>query len=364
MARSHALRKKARFNAALFQEKLLGWYGKYRRDLPWRAHAGKKPDPYHVWLSEIMLQQTTVQAVIPYFEKFISRWPSIKALAAADPDDVMQAWAGLGYYARARNLLKCAAQICAEYDGVFPSTECDLLKLPGIGPYTSAAISAIAFNKQATVIDGNVERVVARSFLITDPLPQSKPAIKEKAHILFQDVSAPGDFAQALMDLGATICIPQSPRCGVCPVRDICKAYAQGIQSELPAKSPKKTRPKRIGTVFWLRTRDGSIVVEKRAETRMMGGMPGLPTTDWDASGHEFRPAKKTFEALRDGGVVHHTFTHFDLTLNVVEAEIDVQDLPETGNWMFICQSDIRKLGFPSLFKKVVKLKESRPDRL
>lgn len=346
----------------MFQEKLLGWYDKYRRDLPWRAHSGMQPDPYHVWLSEIMLQQTTVQAVIPYFEKFILTWPDVKALAAADPDEVMQAWAGLGYYARARNLLKCAARICSDYEGVFPGSEAELLELPGIGPYTSAAISAIAFNQQATVIDGNIERVVARVFAITESLPQAKRAIRAKAHIMFQGVSSPGDFAQGLMDLGATVCIPQSPRCGVCPVRNMCEAYAQGIQSELPVKSDKKARPRRSGTVFWLKTKDGRIVVEKRAETRMMGGMPGLPTSDWDAAGYEFKPAGKILETLRDGGAVHHTFTHFDLTLNIMEAEIDVEDLKGAGGWMFICQSDIRKLGFPTLFKKVVKLKENRPD--
>ncbi len=341
---------------------MLDWYAKYRRVLPWRALAGQTADPYHVWLSEIMLQQTTVQAVIAYFEKFTTRWPQVKDLAAANPDEVMQAWAGLGYYARARNLLKCAAQIMSEHGGEFPRTEPELLKLPGIGPYTSAAISAIAFDTPATVIDGNVERVVARVFAIREPLPQSKPEIRAKAHIVFQDVAAPGDFAQSLMDLGATICTPQSPKCGVCPVAKMCAAYAAGLQSELPAKSPKKARPRRVGQVFWLVLQDGSVVVEKRADSRMLGGMPGLPTTDWDAAGTAFNPAQKLARRLKSGGVIHHTFTHFDLSLDIMEGQIDPDDLPHKGDWMFIAQSDIKTLGFPTVFRKVVRLKTSTLD--
>ena len=275
----------------------------------------------------------------------------------------MQAWAGLGYYARARNLLKCAAQIMSEHGGEFPRTEPELLKLPGIGPYTSAAISAIAFNTPATVIDGNVERVVARVFAIRDPLPQSKPEIRAKAHIVFQDIAAPSDFAQSLMDLGATICTPQSPKCGVCPVSQMCAAYAAGLQAELPAKSPKKARPRRVGQVFWLSTPDGRLVLEKRADTRMLGGMPGLPTTDWDAAGQAFSPAPAVSRRLKAGGSIHHTFTHFDLSLDIMEGQIDPADLPPQGDWMLIAQSDIKNLGLPTVFRKVVRLKIGSLDR-
>lgn len=356
MTRSHVLQKKGGFDAAAFQTAMLGWYAKYRRVLPWRALPGQKADPYHVWLSEIMLQQTTVQAVIGYFEKFTTLWPSVHDLAAADPDAVMQAWAGLGYYARARNLLKCAAQICEEHGGVFPSDEAGLLKLPGIGPYTSAAITAIAFGLPATVVDGNVDRVVSRVFAIQDPLPQSKPAIRAQAHILFQDVAAPGDFAQSLMDLGATVCTPQSPKCGVCPVREMCAAHSLGIQAELPRKAPKKPRPARVGTVYWLQTADGRLLVEKRAAERMLGDMPGLPTSDWDASGHAFQPLPAVTKQLKKAGTVYHTFTHFDLTLNIERAEISSAEMPAGSGWKLMALSDIKTLGLPTVFRKVVKL--------
>ncbi len=305
-------------HAQKFQSALLGWYDRHARVLPWRAPIGKKADPYHVWMSEIMLQQTTVQTVASYFEKFTSRWPKLSDLAQADTDDVMQAWAGLGYYARARNLLKCARAVHENHQGIFPQTEEELLNLPGIGPYTSAAISAIAFDKQATVIDGNVERVVSRVALITDPLPASKPQIREQANILFQNVSRPGDFAQAMMDLGATICIPRTPRCSLCPVSEFCQAFKAGVQADLPAKIAKKARPQRRGRVYWLKTKDGRIAYEKRSDDRMLGGMPGLPTTDWDKSGHAFDAGRLAKPETPVYGTVYHTFTHFDLSLDIV----------------------------------------------
>lgn len=344
-----------------FQQKLLKWYDKYRRALPWRALPGQVSDPYHVWLSEIMLQQTTVQAVIPYFEKFTTKWPTVRHLAQADPDDVMHAWAGLGYYARARNLLKCANEICAAHSEQFPQTEVELQGLPGIGPYTSAAISAIAFNQQATVIDGNVERVISRVKLIEEPLPLSKPEIRKEAHILFQGVSRPGDFAQAMMDLGATVCTPQSPKCGVCPVNDLCAAYAAGRQSELPAKQVKKARPKRTGQVFWLTTADGMVVTEKRSDSRMLGGMRGLPTSDWDQAGDAFPTTERLIKRLSKTGVIHHTFTHFDLTLEILEGAIKAAELPKAGGWILVPQSDIKEVGFPTVFRKVVRLQSSKP---
>lgn len=356
MAKSHASQPKT----PEFQQKLLGWYDKHRRVLPWRARAGQKANPYYVWLSEIMLQQTTVQTVGPYFEKFIAKWPKVSDLAAAPSDDVMHAWAGLGYYARARNLLKCAIQVSDDLKGKFPSDEIELQKLPGIGPYTSAAIAAIAFDQQATVIDGNVERVVSRVCLIEEPLPLSKPTIRKEAHILFQDVARPGDFAQAMMDLGATICTPQSPKCGMCPVSSLCLAREAGRQAELPAKAAKKARPQRHGQVFWLVSSKG-ILVEKRDPSRMLGGMMGLPTSDWDANGDAFDPPAKLKKKLKPAGVVHHTFTHFDLSLEILEAELAPGDLPLGDSWKLIAASGINDVGFPTLFKKVVKLKMTSP---
>ncbi len=342
-------------HAQKFQSALLDWYDRHARTLPWRATGGRTADPYHVWMSEIMLQQTTVQTVASYFEKFTSRWPTLSHLANADTDDVMQAWAGLGYYARARNLLKCARHVHEHHAGVFPQTEEELLNLPGIGPYTSAAISAIAFNKQATVIDGNVERVVSRVALITDPLPGSKPQIREQSNILFHNVSRPGDFAQAMMDLGATICIPRTPRCSLCPVSDFCAAFKAGVQADLPAKSPKKVRPQRRGRVYWLKTKDGRIAYEKRTEDRMLGGMPGLPTSDWDKSGYEFAAKGLSDPETPIFGTVYHTFTHFDLSLDIVCGTFTRELEKRGGNWMFCVESDIKKIGFPTVFGKVVK---------
>jgi len=356
MAKSHASRTKA----PKFQQKLLEWYDRHRRVLPWRAKAGKTANPYFVWLSEIMLQQTTVQAVGPYFEKFIAKWPTVSDLAAADFDEVMHEWAGLGYYARARNLLKCAITVRDELNGVFPVDEAELQKLPGIGPYTSAAIAAIAFNQQATVIDGNVERVVSRVCLIEDPLPLSKPLIRKEAHILFQSVARPGDFAQAMMDLGATVCTPQSPKCGMCPVSDLCLARKSGRQSELPAKVAKKARPQRKGEVFWLVTPAG-LLVEKRDPNRMLGGMMGLPTSDWDQNGGSFNLSGSIRKRMKLAGTVHHTFTHFDLSLDILEATITADELPQGDSWKLIGLSDINNIGFPTLFKKVVKFKMTSP---
>ena len=243
--------------------KLLAWYDAHARDLPWRSKRGKKPDPYHVWLSEIMLQQTTVAAVKDYYIKFLSRWPRVSDLARASQEDVLRAWAGLGYYARARNLHACAIKVVDEWNGKFPDTEEELRSLPGIGPYTAAAIAAIAFDRPHAAVDGNVERVMARVYAIETPLPAAKPMIKEKAQALVPEKRA-GDFAQALMDLGATICTPRTANCGICPWTDHCEGSTRGIAESLPLKAPKAKVPTRHGIAFWVERDDGHILLRSR----------------------------------------------------------------------------------------------------
>ncbi|MFP4313200.1 MAG: A/G-specific adenine glycosylase, partial [Alphaproteobacteria bacterium] len=265
-----------------FRGYMLEWYDKHKRTIPWRAMDGQKPDPYHVWLSEIMCQQTTVQAVVPYFLKFIDKWPRVHDLATAEREEVMKAWAGLGYYARARNLHKCAQIISGDYGGRFPENKADLLKLPGIGDYTSSAIAAMAFNKAETVVDGNVERIMARYLAIQTPLPKGKPDLKRAASLLFEGAhERPGDFAQSLMDLGATICTPRSPKCMICPIAEGCKAREQGIQDTLPAKEPQKPKPQKFGYVYWLHNDQGEYLLQTRPDTEMLGGMIALPTSEW-----------------------------------------------------------------------------------
>lgn len=356
MAKSHVLPKTS---LKALTDNLLTWYAKHHRVLPWRVVGKRKPNPYHVWLSEVMLQQTTVQAVIPYFEKFTSTWATVTDLAQAETEDVMQAWAGLGYYARARNLLKCARTIADSHSGEFPKTEAELLALPGIGPYTAAAITAIAYNQPAVVVDGNIERVCSRVFEIAEPLPASKKSIKSSAALIFAETNRCGDLAQALMDLGATICIPQKPRCGVCPIRDFCVAHRNGTQDDLPRKQEKKPRPMRAGTVYWLTDVKGRVIIETRADGQMLGGMPGFPSSDWDKSGISFKPFKNLENQAVKIGNVYHTFTHFDLNLEVMEACISSSALKRFSQYKFVAMNDLRKVGFPTLFKKVLKLKMS-----
>ena len=337
------------FKSHDFQTALLSWYDIHARDLPWRSKSGQKADPYHVWLSEIMLQQTTVPAVIPYFNKFINLWPTLGDFAAANPDDVMREWAGLGYYARARNLLKCAQVVVSDYGGIFPDTVESLSKLPGIGPYTSAAIAAIAFNRHAVVVDGNIERVTARIFAVTEPMPKVKPVLRQEAAKLFGGTDRPGDLAQALMDHGSSICIPKNPRCMICPVREFCTAYKLGIQNELPKKAAKGERPKREGRVYWLTNEKGEVLLERRDDKRMLGGMMGLPTTDWDKkspAGPEIANAVYVTD-------VYHSFTHFDLKLEVWKADIRSQDF-SAGLWYK--GKDITRAGLPGVFTKVAKV--------
>jgi A/G-specific adenine glycosylase len=260
-------------------DRILAWYDMNARVLPWRRPPGApgQADPYRVWLSEIMLQQTTVAMATPYFDAFTARWPTVEALAAADDPDVMAAWAGLGYYARARNLLACARAVAAR--GGFPNTESELLGLPGIGPYTAAAITAIAFDRSAVVVDGNVERVMSRLFAVGTPLPAAKHELRVHAAAL-TPATRPGDYAQAVMDLGATLCMPRSPACGRCPWNDRCAAFAAGNPERYPLKTAKGARPTRYGTAWWIEN-DGHVLLVRRPTKGLLGGMIALPASDF-----------------------------------------------------------------------------------
>lgn len=309
---------------------LLAWYDQNARALPWRAPpgAGRRTDPYRVWLSEVMLQQTTVPHATPYFLKFLSLWPTVSDLAAADDADVMAAWAGLGYYARARNLLKCARAVAHDHGGVFPDTEAGLLTLPGLGPYTAAAVAAIAFDRPANVVDGNVERVIARLFAVEEPLPAAKPELKRLAAGLVTD-ERPGDWAQALMDLGAVICRPKAPLCARCPLSAHCAAFARGDPETFPRKSPKAERPHRHGVAYLL-TRGDEVALVRRPPKGLLGGMLALPTSEWRPqpfSEPEALAAAPAPAAWRSAGEVDHVFTHFSLTLRLYRAEADADDV-------------------------------------
>ncbi|MEM9580580.1 MAG: A/G-specific adenine glycosylase, partial [Pseudomonadota bacterium] len=311
---------------------LLEWYDRHARVMPWRISpqdraAGVLPDPYRVWLSEVMLQQTTVAAVKDYFRKFTRLWPTVADLAAARDADVMAAWAGLGYYARARNLLKCARAVVTDHGGDFPATHTELLKLPGIGPYTAAAISSIAFDQRETVLDGNVERVMARIHDIHTPLPTAKPELMAKAEALTPDMR-PGDYAQAVMDLGATICTPRNPACGICPWRDGCRARLAGTMAELPKKTPKKPKPIRRGIAYVARRVDGAYLLETRPEKGLLGGMLGWPGSEWTEDSVP-KPAPPIAAEWKDAGAeARHTFTHFHLRLVIKTALVPMDRTP------------------------------------
>jgi A/G-specific adenine glycosylase len=314
---------------------LLSWYAVDKRRLPWRAEVGERPDPYRVWLSEVMLQQTTVAAVRPYFEAFTRRWPTVEALAAAPDAEVMGAWAGLGYYARARNLLACARMVAAEHGGAFPSDEAQLRKLPGIGRYTAAAIAAIAFGRRAVVVDGNVERIVSRLFAVAEPLPGVRERLYALADGLTPDDRA-GDFAQAMMDLGSAICTPRSPDCPRCPLAGMCEARRLGTPERFPVKAPKKPKPRREGVAYWLEHR-GDVLLVRRPAKGLLGGMLALPTD-----------APPTEAAWREAGSVEHVFTHFALTMRLLCAQTDV---PDDGLWWPVERLD--DAGLPTLFSKL-----------
>jgi A/G-specific adenine glycosylase len=332
-------------------QKLLEWYDRNARRLPWRVPpGGAGPDPYRVWLSEVMLPQTTTAHAAPFFAAFTQRWPTVEALAAAPEEQVMAAWAGLGYYSRARNLIACAAEVATR--GGFPQSEEELRRLPGLGAYTAAAVAAIAFGKRAVVIDANVERVVARLFAIAEPLPAGKLAIRASADSITPADRA-GDFAQAMMDLGATICTPRNPKCLLCPLAADCAGRATGDPARFPVKAPKRTRPSRIGTAFWIE-RDGQVWLVRRPAKGMLGGMRALPDDGWSAraDGSGDVPLAGSWRA---GGVVRHGFTHFDLELGVaVYAGERWNEIPGKGEWWPI--GEIEAAGLPTLFAKAARL--------
>ncbi|MGK6322103.1 A/G-specific adenine glycosylase [Sphingomonas sp. DT-51] len=333
---------------------LLHWYDRHRRALPWRALPGETPDPYRVWLSEVMLQQTTVATVRPRFAVWVARWPTFADLAAANEADVMAAWAGLGYYARARNLLAAARAIAAEHGGRLPDTEEALRALPGFGDYTAAAVAAIAFGRRAVVVDANVERVVARLFAIDVPLPGGRRAIRAAAATITPDERA-GDYAQAMMDLGSAVCTQRKPRCLLCPLSDQCAALALGTPEAFPVKKPKAARPHRYGTIFWLE-RDGHVLLVRRPEKGLLGGMRALPTGPWELAPPGLRdaPAEAAWRVLERR--VEHGFTHFTLDLDVAVA--DTERATNLGEWWPVATLD--EAGLPTLFAKAAALARSR----
>jgi A/G-specific adenine glycosylase len=343
---------------------LLAWYDRSRRDLPWRARPGEKPDPYAVWLSEVMLQQTTVAAVKPYFAAFLARWPDVRDLAAAPREEVMKAWAGLGYYSRARNLHACAAAVAAREGASFPDTEQELRRLPGLGPYTAAAVAAIAFGRRAVVVDGNVERVVARLFAVADPPPRGKRLMRAHADALTPEARA-GDFAQAMMDLGATICSPRKPVCALCPWNEGCAAFARGDAGTFPRRTPKREGALRRGAAFVARRADGYLLLRTRLSNGLLGGMTEVPTTAWSADFDEGAALKNApifsrqlggesgMAWRRMAGVVRHVFTHFPLELSIYVADVAAgTPAPEGARWAKM--SELGGEALPSLMRKVV----------
>ncbi len=335
---------------------LLDWYDAHARELPWRIPplSGHRADPYRIWLSEIMLQQTTVAAVKAYFERFTALWPTVGDLAAAQDADVMGEWAGLGYYARARNLLKCARVVVAEHGGRFPETEAELLTLPGVGPYTAAAVASIAFQQPAPVMDGNIERVMARLFAVQEALPGCKPVLKAHAARLTPG-NRPGDHAQAVMDLGATICTPKSPACGICPLMKACAARKLGIAAELPKKTPKKPKPVRLGYVYVARQVDGAVLLETRPDKGLLGGMLAFPTSDWSDAPTEAPPFEGDWD---DPNLeVRHTFTHFHLRLSIRTARAPQDTSPQRGE--FLPRALFKPSSLPTLMRKAYDLSET-----
>lgn len=338
---------------------LLRWYDRHARVLPWRINPerrkkGEIPDPYKVWLSEIMLQQTTVATVKSYYHKFTTRWPTLADLAKADREDILKAWAGLGYYSRARNLKTCAELIMDTHNGVFPSTITDLKALPGIGDYTSSALASIAFDKPETVVDGNVERVIARLFAIEEPLPKAKTTIKQKAQQLTPK-SRPGDYAQAMMDLGATICTPKRPACPLCVWKKSCAAFETGNQESFPRKAPKLAKPTRYGMAFVAVRQDGHVLLRKRPDKGLLGGMSEIPGTDWS----ENKPLNPYDAAPYEGewphncGTIKHTFTHFHLEIIVVKTTFH-DDQPAAENCWWAKNEDIPHEALPTVMKKII----------
>lgn len=332
---------------------LLAWYDRARRELPWRADPGECADPYRTWLSEIMLQQTTVAAVIPYYTTFLARWPDVRGLAAAPLQAVLEAWAGLGYYARARNLHACAQVVVSEHRGRFPDSEAALRALPGVGTYTAAAIAAIAFDKPAVVVDGNVERVMARLFAVEEPLPGAKLVLRKHAAALSPD-QRPGDYAQAVMDLGATVCARARPRCEVCPWVKACRGHALGVATTLPKRMPRKPKTLRRGIAFWITREDGAVLLARRPPQGLLGGMIEVPSTEWNECVPDVGSAIAQAPLAADdwqllAGVVRHTFTHFELELTVITGKASTLG---DGIWRDPWRLDGEAL--PSVMRKVV----------
>jgi A/G-specific adenine glycosylase len=340
---------------------LLAWYDRHRRALPWRARPGERSDPYRVWLSETMLQQTTVKAVAPYYARFLARWPDLDALAAASLEEVLAAWAGLGYYARARNMHACARTLVEGYGGQFPASESALRELPGIGAYTAAAIAAIAFDQAATPVDGNIERVIARLYALATPLPVGKVEIARHARALTPAKRA-GDFAQALMDLGATICTPKKPACALCPWNAACVAHARGEAELFPRRAPKREGALRRGAAFVARRADDCVLLRTRPARGLLGGMTEVPTTAWAADFDDgqalaqaprFGTSQKSVAWRKIAGVVRHVFTHFPLELSVYRTEVSRETAAPAGTrWIAIAQ--LGNEALPSLMRKVV----------
>jgi A/G-specific adenine glycosylase len=349
---------------------LLAWYDRHARRLPWRVPPGTvgtvgadggplSAEPYRIWLSEVMLQQTTVAVVAPYYRAFLERWPTVDALAAAPLDAVLTAWAGLGYYARARNLHKCAAVVSGERSGRFPESEAALRALPGIGPYTAAAIAAIAFDQPATPVDGNIERVVARLFAVSTPLPKAKPELRKFAEGLTPS-ERPGDFAQAMMDLGATVCLARRPRCLACPIASHCAARAAGTAEVLPRRTAKAPRPTRYGVAFWLVDEAGSVLLRRRPEQGLLGGMMELPSSPWREAPWPADEAGAT-APMTDGwtvlpGLVRHTFTHFNLELTVWAGRATVAEpLAGKAEECWVPLDGLADEALPSVMRKLVR---------
>lgn len=333
---------------------LLAWYDRHQRRLPWRAPPGEVQEPYRVFLSEIMLQQTTVVTVQPYYAAFLQRWPTVKALAASSLDEVLSRWAGLGYYARARNLHACAVAVVERHGGRFPSSEAELLALPGIGPYTAAAIASIAFDQRAAPVDGNWERVISRLFAVEEPLPKAKPRLRALGVALLPDARF-GDFAQAMMDLGATICTPRKPACVICPWQDNCEARAEGAPERFPLKIAKAVRPTRRGIAFLCVRADGAVLVRSRAMKGLLGGMTEVPSTPWETdeglNPAAHAPLSAQWKALNTG--VTHVFSHFALELTVWRADLP-QNTPAPEGHRWVTADDFDAQAFPSVMRKVL----------
>lgn len=323
---------------------MLAWFADHRRPLPWRENR----TPYRVWLAEVMLQQTTVATATSYFERFVEQFPTVHDLAGAPLDHVLNLWQGLGYYNRARNLHKCAAEVSKRHGGRFPQTAEELQKLPGIGPYTSAAIASIAFDSPAPVVDGNIERVLSRLFAIKTTLPKSKEKIKTYAAKLTPQKQS-GDYAEAMMDLGATICTPQNPKCLLCPVNDLCKARAEGMEAQLPKKEKKKPRPEKTGTAYAFVAPDGSVLIRKRPEKGLLAGLWELPHTGWERDNLPLEPLQKGQKI----GRIRHVFTHFGLELDVEKVQCAEKPNPTEGEW--VKPEDFKDYAFSTLMKKAIR---------